>query len=123
MAQFLMRSGPVKVIRRDGDEDKSVEQQQSTQKENIMQNANGHQEQRPLTKKPSMPKIINFDKVKDLIRKSSRERLLDTAKHIKENKEEVLTRTASVMNFKQKHLQEFFEGTSESHRMTPIMQD
>ncbi len=48
-----------------------------------------------------MKKIINFDKVKELIRQSSRDRLQDKAKHVKENKGEAMSRTASVMNFKQ----------------------
>jgi len=40
---------------------------------------------------------------------------------VKENPGEVMTRTASVMNFKKKQLQDFFEASNQ--RMTPIIND
>lgn len=69
-----------------------------------MQNANKHNEDselKRLTKKHSTPKIINIDKVKALIRNSSRERIHELAKLCKDNKEQVISRVPSIMNFKQ----------------------
>jgi hypothetical protein len=55
-----------------------------------------------------MMKSINIDKVKDLLRKSSKERRHDITRHVKKNKESLMTRTASLVNFKKAHLEQFF---------------
>jgi uncharacterized protein YaeQ len=52
-----------------------------------------------------MMKSINLDNVRDLMRNSSKERRHDVARHVKENKETLMTRTASVVNFKKAHLE------------------
>ena len=62
-----------------------------------------------------------MDKVRDLLRQSSKERIHDIARHVKENKHEALTSTASLMNFKQQQLQECFQDADV--RFTPIMME
>jgi hypothetical protein len=53
-----------------------------------------------LSKNSSLAKFANVDKLRDLLRKSSKERRHDVAKQVKENKGEIMTRTVSMINFK-----------------------
>jgi hypothetical protein len=61
---------------------------------------------------------MNLDKVRELIRKSSKERRVDVAKQVKANKES-MTRTISLLNLKPKHPDEYFYMPD--CRLTPIM--
>eukprot|EP00347_Sterkiella_histriomuscorum_P004888 403358704 len=148
--KMFQRTGPVKILRRDdfqnSQEDNIAEQQSSQpamysqqkessrgilkeqfyhqsnmqQRQDDQDSSSQFQSQKTLSKKQALHKIVNFDKVRDLIRQSSRERRQDLAQQVKDNKgEAMLARTTSIKNFNQKQLQEYFEGPD--CRLTPIM--
>ncbi|CDW84599.1 UNKNOWN [Stylonychia lemnae] len=124
----LQRTGPVKIPRKENDiiEQQSQPIQSMTiHKENINFSNNELEtslsKQTRMSKKIAIQKLVNFDKVRDLLRKSSQERRQENAKQVKENTDEVLTRTASVMNFKQKQLLDIFNETDS--RLTPILKE
>jgi hypothetical protein len=58
--------------------------------------------------------------VKDLLRKSSKERRLDLAKQVKESTDK-MTRTFSLLNLKKSQIDEFFKMPDS--RLTPIITD
>ena len=101
----LQRTGPVKILRTDGDEEPNHQHITiSNQATAEYCHTDSRQNTEPALKKKPSQKIINVEKVRDLLRQSSRERIQDIAKNVKENKQEMLTRTSSLMNFKQKQL-------------------
>ena len=61
---------------------------------------------------------MNLDKVRDLIRKSSKERRVDMAKQVKANKDTMMTKTMSLLNLQQQIHENFYMPDC---RLTPIM--
>ena len=51
-----------------------------------------------MDKREAIHKIVNFDKVINLLRQSSREKLLTQAKFVKENKEQALMKNPSLLS-------------------------
>ena len=71
-----------------------------------------------MSKKEALKKLINLDKVRDLIRKSSKERRQESAKELLTSKDKFMTRTMTLLNLKQQP-QHFFEIPDS--KLTPII--
>lgn len=98
-----MKTGPVKIIRRDTD-----------QIQPLMFTTSDYTDTK-LSKKEALTRLVNLDKVRDLIRKSSREKRQETAKEVRDSKGKFMTRTKTLLNLKEN----FFE--MKDNKLTPIV--